>query len=106
MQDRGLLISISNNRADQEYMRLGAGINSEYGPYSIELDSLYQTSIHSITSPSASIRNAMTHVGKTRAATALQQLIAFTLPESSRLLLNFNISAGLGHRRVCQLRAV
>ena len=28
LQDRGLLIAISNNRADQEYMRLGAGIDS------------------------------------------------------------------------------
>jgi len=28
LQDKGLLIAISNNRADQEYMRLGAGIDS------------------------------------------------------------------------------
>ena len=52
------------------------------------------------------MRSAMTHVGKTRAANALQQPIAFTLPDSSWLLLNFNISVGLGHRLVCQLRAV
>ena len=28
MHDRGLLIAISNDSADQEYMRLGAGIDS------------------------------------------------------------------------------
>eukprot|EP00802_Teleaulax_amphioxeia_P008964 Tamp_08977.p1 GENE.Tamp_08977~~Tamp_08977.p1 ORF type:complete len:318 (+),score=33.79 Tamp_08977:658-1611(+) len=28
LQDKGLLVAISNNRADQEYLRLGAGIDS------------------------------------------------------------------------------
>ena len=28
LHDKGLLIAISNNRADQEYLRLGAGIDS------------------------------------------------------------------------------
>ena len=28
LHDKGLLIAISNNRADQEYLRLGAGIES------------------------------------------------------------------------------
>ena len=45
LQDKGLLLAISNNRADQEYLRLGAGVDSiripslcQYTKVSLDLD--------------------------------------------------------------------